>query len=812
MLYMKNLILLILLVLPFCVFSQPGNNNNTNQQNNNGNNATPFSNNPFDKNPYDKNPFLDQNQQNNPNFFDKKNELNNKQNNPNTNAQNPENANKQDVEKALQDLNINANKTQEEQLLELYKNDPDYLRYLMATKNNENAIKDSTPIEVKVKQKVYGDDFFSSNSFDLSDKNPVAPPLDYRLGPGDEILVSLWNAGELQQSYIIAKDGSIFPRSVGKIYIQGLTLQQAQNTIASHFRKIAPSNTNIDVQLGKARSIRVTILGEVRRPGTYTISAFNDALNAIFRSGGITEIGNLRSIEIIRDGRTIDEIDIYKYLQNNTNTTSTYLEDNDFIKVGVYEKKVLANGEFKRPMYYQLKNDEGLYELIEFSGGTRFNARNSQIQIKTVRNEEEQYININAEQFLDPQQNQNLLLRDGDEVTIKPINQGLRNVVKIEGAVNYPDEYEIKPGDKLSQVLQRAGGIISTAYTPRAFIYRGGNNLNSDAIKVDLNNLKENDDIQILSGDRILILSQKNFEEQFQIEVIGNVRTPKKITYSNNLTLKDVLLLCGGLRLDAENGRIEISNIVDSLTNYNIDSKGVNIRIVSINSNLELDPISDKIILKPYDRIYVRKKSEFLPEQKITILGEVKYPGEYVLVDNNEKISSIIKRAGGLNKFAFSDGAKLNRSIIGPVVIDLHSALKNIGSKQDLILRDGDQIIIPMQNEIVSVRGEVQQAINIKYDFDNSSIGYYINSAGGFGEKPWKKRINVKYQNGKMKTTKNFLFFHFYPKVKPGSLVTVPKKPEKTEKVKISEIFTYAFSSISTLATLVILSNSLKKQ
>jgi protein involved in polysaccharide export with SLBB domain len=222
------------------------------------------------------------------------------------------------------------------------------------------------------------------------------------LGPGDEILISLWNAGELQKAYTIAKDGSIFPQLVGKIYLQGLTLESARREIGNRFKKVVPANTNIDVQLGKVRTIKVTIIGEVRRQGTYTISAFNTALNALFRAGGVSELGNLRKIEVRRDNRVVDIIDLYKYLQKESYTTETYLEDNDYIYVGVYEKKVNAVGQFKRPMFYLLNDDEGLFDLIQLAGGTKSSARNSMIQIKTVMNEEEKYINMEGKNFIDP--------------------------------------------------------------------------------------------------------------------------------------------------------------------------------------------------------------------------------------------------------------------------------------------------------------------------------------------------------------------------------------------------------------------------
>jgi protein involved in polysaccharide export with SLBB domain len=828
---MKKTLLILAFLLPLTLFGQTGGNTgNTNQQNNNqqnnNQNSSPNNSiyqNPYGTNPY-QNPYLDPNQQNT-NFFNKDNDQ------QNNNQQNPDPQNKLQNGKSDQknenvppdqfkDLNgLKQTKTQEEELLELYKNDPDYIKYLGSKDKKQEvgkATNDEADKDVGIGKKVvYGANFFTNNVFDLSDKNPTTPPSDYRLGPGDELIVSLWGSAELQQPYVIGKDGSIFPRLIGKIYLQGMTFDAASRIIENKFRKIVPQNTNVDVQMGKSRTIRVTILGEVAKQGTYTISAFNTALNALYRAGGLSSIGNLRKIEIKRDGRTVEIIDLYKYLQKDKYADEVYLEDNDYIYVDVYDKIVNAEGMFKRPMYYQLTGDEGLRELIDYAGGPLSNARNSLIHIKTISNEAEKYIDIPGREYFDSYKNDiynDLILKDGDVVSLKPINPGLKNVVRISGSVNYPDEYEVRNGEKLNDILNRAGGIATTAYLPRAYVLRGSNSLESDAIKIDLRDLENNpsQNIEIFAGDKITILSTKDFEQNYTIQILGNVRNPTQIQYVKNLKLKDALLLAGGLTLDAENGRIEISNIVDSVDKYSIESKGNNIRIVSINSNLEIDQVSENLILQPLDRIYVRKKIEFVTQETIQILGEINYAGEYPLIQKNERISSLIKRSGGLKKSAYSEGAKLIRQNIGQIIIDLPLILSKNGSKHDLILKDGDIIIIPTQNDIVSVRGEIQSPINMKFDKNNKTVDYYIASAGGYGENPWKKRINVKYQNGKIKATKNFLFFRKYPKVTEGSIVTVPKKPVKERQTKFSEIFTYTLSAITTLATLLVLSKSLK--
>ena len=800
---MKKLIICLLLLLPFIMNAQIGNNDH------------PYSTNPY-QNPYDG-PYTPSSNTNDKGTD--KNSSNNSQKERSKNDATNQNINSIQNQEAIRNQLKDMN-SPEVQLQDFYKNDPDYQRYLNSTMefskvDSMRAVKDSLRKDSLVNpkmnlKKVYGANFFSNNNiFDLSDKSSTAPPMDYRLGPGDEIVISLWGGAELQQNYTIAKDGSIFPKLVGKIYLQGLTLDAASNLIKAQFRKIVAPNTTIDVQMGKVRTIRVTILGEVLKQGTVTISAFNTALNALFKAGGLTDIGNMRKIEVKRDGRTVDVIDLYQYLKSGKTSEEVYLEDNDYIYVDVYDKLVKAEGMFKRPMYYQLTDDEGLKDLIYFSGGAASSSRNSLIHIKTIVDEEERYIDIPGKQYFDATSYDDIILNNGDVVSIKPINEGLKNVVKIEGAINYPDDYEVKEGEKLSKIIARAGGLNPSAYLPKAFLFRGSNQLESNGIKIDLNNLEKHD-IIVLSGDRIKILSEKMFEETYQIDVIGNVRKPGKIPYYKNMKLKDALLLSGGLNLDAENGRIEISNVVDSIDKYTITNKnGVKIKIVSINANLEIDEVSENITIKPLDRIYIRKKVEFLPQDKIRIVGEVSYPGEYVLINKSEKISSVIKRAGGLLPTAYPEGSKLIRKGVGPIVINLPDALSKNSLKADLVLRDSDVIIVPSVNDIVTVKGEVQSTVNIKFDKDFQDVNYYIGNAGGFGERPWKSRINIKYQNGRIKKTTNFLFIHKYPKVKEGCIVIVPRKPERENKTKFSEVFASTLSALTGIATLILLGKSL---
>lgn len=795
--------------------------------------APPTYQNPYGSNPYGNNPFggnngknIFENNQNKSNTNGNNNNenttnQNNGNNNGQSNGQNNRSNNNQTSTSENQPLNLgdrngNTRKQQDKDLQELYKNDPDYLKYLGQQEEGEleKTLKDD-PFASNSggsTSNIYGANFFNNNVFNLSSQDPTTVPADYRLGQGDQIVVSVWGSAQLQQSYTIFKDGSISPNLVGKIYLQGLTFAAAESVIKSRFRKILPSGSNIDVIVGKVRQIRVNIVGEVRRPGTFTISAFNTPLNALSLAGGLTENGNMRDIRLIRNGTVIEHLDLYQYLQNGSFGRPVYLEDNDFLSIELYDKVVEATGAFKRPMFYQLTEYETLNDLIKLAGGPTFNARQSLIRVKTIQDEQEVYQDFQGNEYFSSNNAFEFVLKDGDVVNINPINEGLTNILNISGAVNYPDTYQLKEGERLFDLIQRAGGLKGNAYKSRAYIFRNGNTSDaSQAIKIDLSDMNDYmgpNNVIMSPGDAIQILSTNKFDETFEVEVLGLVRTPGKMPFRNGMMLKDVLLLSGGLTLDAESGRIEISNVTESVDRYTIEGSQPNVKIVSINPDLSLDEVSEQILIKPKDRIFIRKKSELVNQESVSIIGEVDYPGPYALLSKGDRLTSIIKRSGGLTKHAFPEGSKLIRKSIGAVVIDLNEAMKRAGGKFDLILENGDQIIIPTMNDIVGVRGEVQSPINIKFEKENNNVLSYIDAAGGFGEDPWRKRITVTYQNGRSKSTKNFMFLHFYPKVRAGSTINIPKRPER-EPFDFGQALQYGLTTATSVLTILLLTDRL---
>jgi protein involved in polysaccharide export with SLBB domain len=689
-------------------------------------------------------------------------------------------------------------------------------------KSNDLIIKDSTQKD-QFKQSVYspdqlyGSDLFKSHQImELSQLS--TPPPDYPIGVGDHIVVSLWGGADFEENYEVARDGSIFPQGLGKITVQGLTFENARKIIYDRFRKVIPLSTNVSVTLGQPRSIVVQVSGEIGNPGPQVVSAFTNALNIVALAGGITKFGNLRNILISRSGHIIDSVDVYKYLTTGDYGKHLYLANNDFVIVPFYDKKVLASGQFKRPMYYELKKDEGMQALLRYTGGFASEAYESGGEIIRNTNEKQTIKNVNFN-AIGQKVNGEIVdepLYDGDVIVVNPINSGLSNKVIVKGEIAYPNVYEIRKGDRLFDVINRAGGITPNSYIDRAYVYKGAGdstNLKSDKIVVSLADLNKNINssynIPIEANDIIEVFNRNQFSDRQYVTIEGEVRKPGKFQRFGGMTLKDLLYFANGLKPSAEFGEISVSSVVD------IDSSQRGIKPTKtvitkyvINTNLELDSITENIKLKPYDQVFVRRNPTFHLQENVKIEGQVKYPGTYSKLQNNERLSSFIERAGGLKDNSNSNGAVLYRlqapkgnplnvrsqtnyikdssgkiidsitDATDPVSIDLDKALDNKNSKYDMVLREGDVIYIPETNPIITVKGAVQSELKIYFDKQHTKLGYYIDKAGGFGVRPWRKRIFVTYSNGRSKRTHNFGFFHFYPKVESGSVVVVPVKPE----------------------------------
>ncbi len=710
--------------------------------------------------------------------------------------------------------------------------------------DKDSLVKEKTKQSENPTEQTYGMNMFKGS--DIATLSELStPPLDYPIGVYDQIIISMWNRAEATLDYTVARDGSIFPASIGKIYLQGLTFENARSLLMQRFKMYVPEGTNMTVSLGQPRTVSVNVVGEVANQGPVVVSAFTNAFNVIARAGGPTELANLRNIIIKRNGRVIDELDVYKFLTTGDFGKHIYLDNNDFVIVQTVEKKVKAEGRFKRPMYFQLKKGEGLKALLKYSGGLERDAFSSGVKIYRTELEKQTIKDVNATAVLNPTNDSRFRtedydLVDGDIVVVRPVNPGLFNKVELKGEVSYPGQYEVRKGDRLFDLINRAGGITKNTYIPRAYIFRGGGdstNIKTSRVEVSLagissNNQLDSSNVPIYENDQILLFSNSDFGDKQYVEIFGEIRKPGKVNKYGGMTLQDLFYLTGGLRQSAEFGRVEIGRVidVDSAKKEQIPTRTI-IKRFKVSPNLELDSIASKFVLQPFDQVYVRKSASFELQQLVQINGLVKYPGPYPRLSKFERLSEYIERAGGLKENADLSGAVLFRKktqnyrenivknapsltdslgqiktdsvrtslaqvINEPVSIDLAKALKYKSSKHDIILQEDDVVFVPEINPFVAVEGTVQSPLKLTFDKEHTNLGYYIDKAGGFGRRPWRKRIYVTYANGTSKRTINLGFLRIYPKVKEGSVVHVPFRPEGRE---ITDILA---STVSTAITL----------
>lgn len=723
------------------------------------------------------------------------------------------NASPAELKNILQDVNRQGAKPGED----LHKRD------IKPTIETDSTKQDKIRRSIADPQSTYGIDIFQNTQI-LQLAELSTPPEDYIIGVGDHIIVSLWGGADFEEDYIVARDGSIFPRDLGKITVQGLTFSNARAVVYDRFRRVIPGGTNISVTMGQPRSIVVQVTGNVQNPGPVVVSAFTNAMNVVALAGGVTDYGNLRNILVSRNGKTIDSVDVYAYLNTGNYGKHNYLENNDFIIVPFYEKKVMATGQFRRPMYYQLKKDEGLRDLMRYAGGFTSEAYASAGTI--IRNENEKQViktvNMRAIGLRATGGTVDEPLFDGDIVAANIINPGLKNKVIIKGEVAYPNVYEVRPGDRLFDLINRAGGITPNTYLDRAYVYKGAGDsttITSNKIDITLNDLNKNiyskDNVPIGDNDIIEVFNKNQFLDRQTVSISGEVRKPGSYPKYGKMTLKDLLYFANGMKPSAEFGFIVVSSVVDMDSAQNgFTPTNTIIHEYPVKQDLALDSLTQGVILKPYDQVFVRRNPKFQLQQNVNINGEVVYSGTYPKLKHDERVSSFISRAGGLRSNANIDGAflfrdrdsvstRMNifdakrmlldsaaRSLLpnipegkDPVAINLDKALQNPGGKFDLQMKAGDILYIPSLNPVVTVAGTVQNELKVLYDDEHTSVKYYLDKAGGFNYRPWRKRIFVTYANGTSKRTRNFGFLHFYPKVESGSTITVPERPQGTSGV-----------------------------
>ena len=660
----------------------------------------------------------------------------------------------------------------------------------------------------KTELPIFGQSFFSNENLTFEPSVNIPTPENYILGAGDEIIIDIWGASENTYQLTVSPDGAILIPNIGPVFLQGLNISKAEEKLKGKLRSIYSNlgrNTFAQISLGQIRSISVNVIGEVEMPGTYTLSSFATAFNALYSAGGPNENGSLRNILIFRGGQKVGTLDAYKFLIDGEGENIS-LQDQDVVLVKPYTSRVSVDGLVKRPAVYEILPEEPISKVLEFAGGFAQGAYSESISLK--RNES----NYKTIKTVVKAEYDNLLLQNGDFIDIGEISKQYKNRVRIEGAVNHAGEFELRSDMKLSDLIDLADGFRGDYFPAQALIIRENKDLTFSNIAFNpLDVLNGDFDMPLKSEDFVKIQSIFDLREELTLSIEGEVQFNGEFPYVEGMTVENLIYMAGGFKEAAAKSFVEVARRIND--NSKEVSHTSEIFNFPISSNLTVASEASQFILKPYDLVVVRESPFYHVQEVVSIEGEIQYPGKYTLKTNNDRVSDVLRRAGGFTKEAFVKGGTLIRETeyfdedaaatvkklrlevlesrdstalegtftvnkTEAIAIELERIIANPGSDIDLILKKGDVISIPKKMQTVRVRGEVYFSGTLVHD-SNKSFPYYLSRAGGTTTKAKKNKAYVVYSNGSARRTNSFLWFRHYPEVEPGSEIIVPAKPER---------------------------------
>lgn len=682
-------------------------------------------------------------------------------------------------------------------------------------------------------RQIYGHEVFNARSLTFEPSDNLATPQNYRLGPGDEVVIDLWGTSEDHIRQTISPEGSIMISQIGPVYLNGMSISDAnkhiKNLFARKYAGMADAETEVQVTLGQIRTIQVDILGEVSTPGTFRMSPFSSVFHALYRAGGIRDIGTLRNIQVLRNGRKIAGIDIYEYLFDGKTSGNIRLQEGDVIIVPPYDQLVSIDGNVKRPMYYEIKPGETIEDLINYAGGFTGEAYSGMVRLARLSGTENELYNIDRDEFT------SYRLKDGDIITVGEILDRYANRVELKGAVYRPGMFAIGSDvNTVGQLVRKAEGLTDDAYADRVLLYREGPELQLEIIAVDLKGILNGTtpDVELKRNDVLVISSIHELEARGALTIAGQVARPGTYPFAENTTLEDLILQAGGLLEGASTAKVEIARRVVDPTSTVQTQRLAELFTVSIENGLAVGD-EEGFILMPYDRVTVRTSPGYGEQRTVNINGEVLFGGSYTLEKRNERISDIVRRAGGILDDAYIKGAHMTRLLsddeytarreairlamansnanVGDSIalskidvsrnynvgINLQKALENPGSHYDLVLQPGDAIFVPEQQSIVKISGDVMFPNAVVYEPDKK-LGYYVDQAGGYGQTAKKNKAYIVYMNGTVAKAKRNTV------IEPGCTIIVPSKPQKpgTDWTKVLA-FATSFSSVAAMAATI---------
>lgn len=686
---------------------------------------------------------------------------------------------------------------------------------------------------------IFGKNIFNQKNLTFTPNNSIPTPEDYKLGPGDEVIINIWGASQASLRQTISPEGSIIVDRLGPIFLNGMTIKEANSFIQQKFAGLYSGigyeggASQIKLTLGEIRTIQINILGEVAIPGTYSVSSLSSIFHALYNAGGINDIGSLRSIQLYRKGKLLKTLDIYQFLMNGDSSNDVRLMDGDIIMVPPYISLVKISGKIKRPMYYEMTVTETLSDLISYAGGFTGDAYKDKVNLVRKTGEYDKTYTVNSQDY------DNFLLDDGDNVIIDTGLNLFENRIEIRGAVYRPGYYEVGQQIKtVKDLIDKSGGLKGNAFLERAILTRERDDLTYETFPINLKNLLAGNinDISLRKNDMLFIASDSVLVELGDFIIYGDVRFPGTYKYSDDTSIEDIIIKAGGLLNSASMAKVDVARrIVNPMSTESTNTIAETFTF-DIKDGLVANGKAN-FILKPYDQIYIRRSPGYIVQKNVTVNGEVLFPGTYALQEKTERLSDIIKRAGNLTSHAYSQGARLVREktemeIIEErksmrsltkglkdsistdllnierfysVGIELDKAISNPRSEFDLVLREGDQLYIPEYDNTVRINGSVMYPNTILYK-KGEKVSYYINQAGGYSDLAEKKRAYIVYMNGTVSKVKG----SSKDAIQPGCNIIVPSKEER-EKMSLAQIISLGSSVTSMASVVALLINSLTK-
>ena len=712
----------------------------------------------------------------------------------------------------------------------------------------KDYLKAKDEYEKRSKKKIFGHDLFQNEDLTFEPAMNIATPQNYILGAGDAVFIDIYGASQKTIEETISPDGYVVVEGFGPIQLGGLTVEQANARVKSKLGT-RYSSSNIQFSVGQTRTITVNVMGEVKTPGSYTLSAFATVFHALYMAGGPNDIGTLRNIKVYRNNRLVTTVDVYDYILNGNLKGNVRLADNDVITVGTYDCMVNVTGKVKRPMYYEMKRDESMKSLIAYSGDFASDAYRKSVRV--IRKQGTQLSVFNVNEF----DMGSFHMADGDSVLVDSVLNRYSNMVEVKGAVFRPGMYQL--GEQINSVktlMEYCEGVTEDAFTAHAVMHRMKKDRTLEVISVDIAGIMEGTatDIPLQNEDVLFVPTRQDVQEEQTITIHGEVRYPGVYRYAANETLEDFVLQAGGLKETAAMVNVFVSRRIVNPTATETDS----ILGESFNFALKDGFVIDGepgFLLQPFDEVFVRKSPGYKVQQNVTVEGEVQFTGDYSLTKQNERLSDLIKKAGGVTSIAYVAGARLERKMNEAeriryeesmkmqkeqkettlmeqalksgrsisemksasaftedkiripdtyyVGIELDKALKEPGSDADIVLREGDRLVVPGQTSTVKISGEVMYPNTVGFEAGKKAK-YYINQAGGYSSKAKKNRTYIIYMNGDVAKVGS------RTKVRPGCEIVVPQKA--INRMTTAETMTLG-TGIASIATMIATIASLTK-